>query len=406
MFEDFDCNCSDYDYVVGAVRYLGYTEIFKCGFKEISEIESYVFFHDDSSYDDNICRCVDNENDVLRVYVDVGFLIPAANGVMRGENEDYQVDLDAFDDMIDVEIETNDVLGDSSGAEIELDDNDSSVATDASLYSDEDSEAIEKNKSTMISYAKNCDHKTLKFEIGMRFRDYKECRDAVKLWAILNGYNIKWMKSGGHKLQARCEDNCSWRLYASTLTKELTFIIKTYHEKHTCVRATRNIQENSQWIADMFMPKLKSNQNYRAIDIKNDCRLTYGITVTKSLYYKAKKTAEDQHRGTYEEHYSKGDLTEAWWVLRMLLEEGKCDRWDGVTYVNVFGVCGHIRDLILGRQVHGRPLKIGLHHDLSVRSATIDMYEKYGEVSSMRKVFDGLKAKNEVTWSATLTAYS
>ncbi|KAH6803191.1 Biotin/lipoate A/B protein ligase family [Perilla frutescens var. frutescens] len=182
MFEDFDYSCSDYDYVVGAVRYLGYTEIFKCGFKEISEIESYVFFHDDSSYDNNICWCVDNENDVLRVYVDVGFLIPAANGVMRGENEDYQVDLDAFDDMIDVEIETNDVLGDSSGAEIELDDSDSSIATDASLYSDEDSEAIEKNKSTMIPYAENCDHKTLKFEIGMRFKDYKECRDAVKLW--------------------------------------------------------------------------------------------------------------------------------------------------------------------------------------------------------------------------------
>ncbi|KAH6761649.1 hypothetical protein C2S52_019082 [Perilla frutescens var. hirtella] len=103
---------------------------------------------------------------------------------------------------------------------------------------------------------------------------------------------------------------------------------------------------------------------------------------------------------------AQGDLTEAWCVLRRLIEEEECDRWDGVTCVNVFGVCGHLKDLILGRQVHGRLLKIGLDRDLFVGSATIDMYGKCGEVSSMRKVFDGLKAKNEVTWTATLTAYS
>ncbi|KAL1538645.1 pentatricopeptide repeat-containing protein [Salvia divinorum] len=101
-----------------------------------------------------------------------------------------------------------------------------------------------------------------------------------------------------------------------------------------------------------------------------------------------------------------GYLNEACYVLRRMIEELEWSRWDGVTCVNVFSVCGHLKDLILGRQVHGRLLKIGLDHDLFVGSATIDMYGKCGEVSQMRKVLDALRARNEVTWTAALTAYT
>lgn len=101
-----------------------------------------------------------------------------------------------------------------------------------------------------------------------------------------------------------------------------------------------------------------------------------------------------------------GDLTEACYVLRRMVVECEYDEWDGITCVNVFGVCGRLKDLILGRQVHSRILKTGLGCNLFVGSATIDMYGKCGEISSMRKVFDNLQTKNEVTWTATLTAYS
>ncbi|KAL0461620.1 UNVERIFIED_CONTAM: Pentatricopeptide repeat-containing protein [Sesamum latifolium] len=65
-----------------------------------------------------------------------------------------------------------------------------------------------------------------------------------------------------------------------------------------------------------------------------------------------------------------------------------------------------MRDLNLGRQVHSRILKTGVDCDLFVGSATVDMYGKCGEISSMRRVFDGLHTKSEVTWTAVLTAYS
>ncbi|KAL2252409.1 UNVERIFIED_CONTAM: Pentatricopeptide repeat-containing protein [Sesamum indicum] len=100
-----------------------------------------------------------------------------------------------------------------------------------------------------------------------------------------------------------------------------------------------------------------------------------------------------------------GDSREASYVLRSMVVECESDEWDSITCVNVFGVCGSLKDLDLGRQVHSRILKTGVDCDLFVGSATVDMYGKCGEISSMRRVFDVLHTKNEVTWTAVLTAY-
>ncbi|XP_012842123.1 PREDICTED: pentatricopeptide repeat-containing protein At5g39680-like, partial [Erythranthe guttata] len=100
-----------------------------------------------------------------------------------------------------------------------------------------------------------------------------------------------------------------------------------------------------------------------------------------------------------------GDLTEAWYVLHRMMVECKYDAWDVITCVDLFGICGRLKDSILGKQVHCRVIKTGVDCNLFVGSATVDMYGKSGEISYMRKVFDSLQTKNEVTWTAILTAY-
>ncbi|KAL6521716.1 hypothetical protein OROGR_018285 [Orobanche gracilis] len=99
------------------------------------------------------------------------------------------------------------------------------------------------------------------------------------------------------------------------------------------------------------------------------------------------------------------DLIEAWNVLCRMVVECRYEEWDSITCVNVLGVCGRVQDILLGRQVHDRVIKTGVDCDLFVGSATLDMYGKCGEITSMEKVFDGLRNKNEVTWTAVLTAY-
>ncbi|XP_051115490.1 pentatricopeptide repeat-containing protein At5g39680 [Andrographis paniculata] len=103
-----------------------------------------------------------------------------------------------------------------------------------------------------------------------------------------------------------------------------------------------------------------------------------------------------------------GDVAEARVVLFAMFVECRYDGWDTVTCVNMLGACGGFEDLHLGRQVHGRVLKTGVDGDCFVGSAAVDMYGKCGEISSARKFFDALLAKNsenEVTWTAALAAY-
>ncbi|CAI9752710.1 unnamed protein product [Fraxinus pennsylvanica] len=100
-----------------------------------------------------------------------------------------------------------------------------------------------------------------------------------------------------------------------------------------------------------------------------------------------------------------GYMREAFEVLCRLVAEYERLEWDNITYVNIFGLCARIGDLTLGQQTHSTMLKTGVELDLFVGSAVIDMYGKCGEISSMRKKFEGLQTKNVVTWTAILAAY-
>lgn len=90
-------------------------------------------------------------------------------------------------------------------------------------------------------------------------------------------------------------------------------------------------------------------------------------------------------------------------VLGRMVSEGVV--WDNVTYVSVMGLCGQIRDLRLGLQVHAQLMKGGIVFDVFVGSMLVDMYGKFGEVLIARNVFDGLKNRNVVVWTSLMTAY-
>lgn len=175
-----------------------------------------------------------------------------------------------------------------------------------SLDSNEEGDFIKckKNKRSTI-YAKNCDHKILKLEVGLRFKDGTECKEAVRMWAILNGHNIKWKKSGGVKLHAVCEQGCPWMIYASKLNGEPTYAIKIYVSEHKCVRPIRNRQATSAWIENIILPALKRNPRYPIKDMIKDIQLSYGTEVLEGTCYRAKCSALKRLRGTYESHYGK-----------------------------------------------------------------------------------------------------
>lgn len=59
----------------------------------------------------------------------------------------------------------------------------------------------------------------------------------------------------------------------------------------------------------------------------------------------------------------------------------------------------------LGLLAHGLVLRLGLHLDLVVATALLDMYAKSGRVTDARQVFDAMLLRSTVSWNAIIVCY-
>lgn len=78
---------------------------------------------------------------------------------------------------------------------------------------------------------------------------------------------------------------------------------------------------------------------------------------------------------------------------------------NSITLCAVFNACSDLRDVVLGRQVHGFVIRSGFSEDISVGNGMIDFYGKCRDVLSSELVFDGLRIRNDVSWCSMVAAY-
>ncbi|XP_058007882.1 pentatricopeptide repeat-containing protein At2g35030, mitochondrial isoform X2 [Hevea brasiliensis] len=73
------------------------------------------------------------------------------------------------------------------------------------------------------------------------------------------------------------------------------------------------------------------------------------------------------------------------------------------TITSVLTQCNSIVELM---QAHGLVIHLGFEHDTLLSNALVTMYSRRGDVLSARFVFDQLEAKDIVSWTAMILAYS
>lgn len=78
---------------------------------------------------------------------------------------------------------------------------------------------------------------------------------------------------------------------------------------------------------------------------------------------------------------------------------------DGFTFGTVLTACGNLGRLKQGKEVHAKVITSGLCGNVVVESSLVDMYGKSGSVNEARRVFDRMKLKNSISWSALLGVY-
>ncbi|KAJ7544990.1 hypothetical protein O6H91_09G102000 [Diphasiastrum complanatum] len=78
---------------------------------------------------------------------------------------------------------------------------------------------------------------------------------------------------------------------------------------------------------------------------------------------------------------------------------------DEVTFSCILNACNSHEALEAGKQIHAEIIERGLHSDVFMGNALINMYSNCGSILQARRVFDGMHTPNVVSWTSMATAY-
>nr|XP_051219770.1 pentatricopeptide repeat-containing protein At2g46050, mitochondrial-like [Lolium perenne] len=105
--------------------------------------------------------------------------------------------------------------------------------------------------------------------------------------------------------------------------------------------------------------------------------------------------------------YSSHGMLSHSWALFASMRRSAGLSGDGFTFSALLSArappssCGHHPGLL----AHGLVVRLGLHVDLVVATALLDMYAKCGRVADARRVFDAMLLRNSVSWNAIIVCY-
>ncbi|XP_057775377.1 uncharacterized protein LOC130994346 [Salvia miltiorrhiza] len=155
-----------------------------------------------------------------------------------------------------------------------------------------------------VVYDPRCDHSKMKPVIGMYFQDGIQCRAGLTTWAIENGRYIHFKAVSKKKLVAKCTLPCPWKLYASYVQANGTFMIRSCSGEHSCPKAMSNKLLTSQWIAGRYLNVYRVRYNMKVKDLHADILERFKVRVPKDRLYKARRMAQEMVRGSVDEHYA------------------------------------------------------------------------------------------------------
>ena len=142
------------------------------------------------------------------------------------------------------------------------------------------------------------------FKLGMLFKNSIEFRAAVRQHAIKWGKKIRFSKNERYRIRAICRAGCDWMIYASKLDLEKTMQVKTYNGSHSCTRTFKVKHASSDWVADTYSDRLRSNPTWPMKSLKETIEKEHVIKLDRFLVYRGKEKAMTRVNGTDKEQFS------------------------------------------------------------------------------------------------------
>lgn len=101
----------------------------------------------------------------------------------------------------------------------------------------------------------------------------------------------------------------------------------------------------------------------------------------------------------------RGNPREALEVFSRMAED-EAVRPDEVTMIGAMSGCAQLRDLELGRRLHGYVESSGVRCTVRLMNAVMDMYVKCGSLELAKSVFEGIDNRTVVSWTTMIVGYA
>ncbi|KAL7605223.1 hypothetical protein Lser_V15G17339 [Lactuca serriola] len=140
----------------------------------------------------------------------------------------------------------------------------------------------------------------------MRFQNPKQIKSMLCNYAVKNGYQLWFEKNYSKRLLVLCcKGDCTFRLYASWMSIEDNFQIKSLKSEHQCARNYKPGFVNYRWIDSHYTKEILHKQKLTIRQLKLEVIKKFGIEVSISQCRRAKQYAMNIIEGTLIEHYAK-----------------------------------------------------------------------------------------------------
>ncbi|CAI9293205.1 unnamed protein product [Lactuca saligna] len=147
--------------------------------------------------------------------------------------------------------------------------------------------------------------------LGMRFSNPDELKNMLSNYAVVGGYDLWFEKNDSQRLLVKCckknkSPNCPFRLWASWMSKERTFQIKSLVSEHNCSRVFKfGSIVTYKWLGKQFMSEIIEKPKISVRKMKAKVSTTFNINVSEGQCRNAKKFALQEIEGSLIEHYGR-----------------------------------------------------------------------------------------------------
>ncbi|XVF17355.1 hypothetical protein REPUB_Repub10bG0113900 [Reevesia pubescens] len=126
------------------------------------------------------------------------------------------------------------------------------------------------------------------WELGMRFHNNKQFKEAVKKYAFAQGVQFRFKKNEPKRVRVRCMEGCPWSLFASHDSRNHCFVIKTYNPEHRCFRTNKIDLISADYIAKHLKDRILSQPNMKIRDLKDLCITELNVYASDNMCQRAK----------------------------------------------------------------------------------------------------------------------